>query len=66
MTKRNRMKEELPVQFAKNWNGELHRIGFKSIWRHCNRYVVAFSLEDARDAVAEAVAKFFEEGKLNS
>jgi DNA-directed RNA polymerase specialized sigma24 family protein len=60
------MKEELPVQFAKNWNGELHRLGFKAIWRHCNRYVVAFSLEDARDAVAEAVASLWEEGKLQA
>jgi len=57
-------KQELPIQFAKNWNGELNRIGFKAIQRHCNRYRTALSLEDARDAVAEVVANFWEEGKL--
>ena len=57
-------KKEVPVQFAPNWHGELHRIGYRCIWRHCNRFGVAFSLEDVRDAIAEVVAKFWEEGKL--
>lgn len=59
-------KKELPVQFAENWHGELNRIGFKAIWRHCKRYSIIFSLEDARDAIAEAVANLFEEGKLQA
>ena len=62
---RNR-KKEVPIQFAKNWNGELQRIGFKSIWRHCNRYGVTFSVEDVRDAIAETIADFYEEGKLQA
>ena len=37
-------KKELPVQFAENWHGELQRLGFKAIWRHCQRYGVAFSI----------------------
>jgi DNA-directed RNA polymerase specialized sigma24 family protein len=62
----SKRKKEIPVQFADNWNGELQRIGFKAVWRHCNRYGVAFSLEDTRDAVAEAVASLWEEGKLQA
>ena len=62
---RNR-KKEVPVQFAENWNGELQRIGFRAIWRHTKRYGIAFSLEDTRDAVAEAVASLWEEGKLQA
>ena len=59
-------KKELPIQFADNWHGELQRLGFKAVWRHCNRYGVAFSLEDTRDAVAEAVANLWEAGELDS
>ena len=59
-------KKELPVQFAENWHGELQKLGFKAIWRHCQRYSIVFSLEDARDAIAEAVANLFEEGKLQA
>jgi hypothetical protein len=59
-------KELPPIQFAKNWHGELQRLGFKAIWRHCQRYSIIFSLEDARDAIAEAVANLFEEGKLQA
>jgi hypothetical protein len=59
-------KEELPIRFAENWHGELQRIGYKAVWRHCNRYGIAFSLEDVRDAIAEAVASLWEEGKLDS
>ena len=58
--------KELPLQFAPNWHGELYRIGFGTIQRHCQRYGVVFSTEDARDAVAETVADFFGEGKLDS
>ena len=57
-------KKEIPIQFAANWNGELQRIGYRCVWRHCNRYGTAFSLEDVRDAIAEAVASLWEEGKL--
>ena len=57
-------KKEVPLQFAPNWSGELHRIGYRCIWRHTKRYTVAFSLEDARDAIAEVIANFFEQGKL--
>jgi len=59
-------KKELPIQFAENWHGELQRIGFKAVWRHCKRYSIAFSLEDARDAIAEAVANLWEQGKLQA
>jgi DNA-directed RNA polymerase specialized sigma24 family protein len=59
-------KKEVPVQFAPNWNGELNRIGCRCIWRHCYRYGIAFSVEDVRDAIAETVAKFWEEGKLQA
>ena len=59
-------KKEVPIQFAPNWHGELHRIGFKAVWRHCYRYGIAFSVEDVRDAIAEVVAKFWEEGKLQA
>jgi len=59
-------KRELPLQFAPNWSGELNRIGFRAIWRHTKRYTIAFSLEDARDAVAEAVASLWEQGKLQA
>lgn len=59
-------KKEFPIQFAENWNGELQRLGYKAIWRHCQRYGVAFSIEDVRDAIAEAVANLFEEGKLQA
>ena len=59
-------KKELPVQFANNWHGELQRLGFKAIWRHCNRYGVTFSVEDVRDAIAETIADFYEEGKLQA
>ncbi len=59
-------KEELPIRFAENWHGELQRIGFRAVWRHCNRYSIAFSLEDARDAIAEAVANLWEQGKLQA
>jgi hypothetical protein len=59
-------KELPPIQFAKNWNGELQRLGFKAIWRHTKRYGIAFSLEDTRDAIAEAVASLWEEGKLQA
>lgn len=62
----SKRKKELPVQFAENWHGELQRLGFKAIWRHCQRYGVAFSIEDVRDAIAEAVANLFEEGKLEA
>jgi len=63
---RKKNKKEVPVKFAENWHGELYRIGFGTIQRHCQRYGVVFSIEDARDAVAETVADFFEEGKLDS
>ena len=59
-------KKEVPIQFAPNWHGELHRIGFKAVWKHCYRYGIAFSVEDVRDAIAEVVAKFWEEGKLQA
>jgi len=59
-------KKEVPIQFAENWHGELQKLGFKAIWRHCQRYSIVFSLEDARDAIAEAVANLFEEGKLQA
>lgn len=59
-------KKELPIQFADNWNGELQRIGFRAVWRHCQRYSTAFSLEDARDAIAEAIADLWAEGELDS
>ena len=59
-------KRELPLQFANNWSGELHRIGYRCTWRQWFRYSIPFSLEDARDAVAETVADFFGEGKLDS
>jgi hypothetical protein len=59
-------KRELPLQFAPNWHGELYRIGFKAVWRHCYRFGIAFSVEDVRDAIAETVAKFWEEGKLQA
>lgn len=62
----SKRKKELPVQFAENWHGELQRLGFKAIWRHCQRYGVAFSIEDVRDAIAEAVASLWEEGKLQA
>ena len=57
-------KRELPLQFANNWHGELHRIGYKAVWKHCYRYGISFSIEDVRDAIAEVVAKFWEQGKL--
>ena len=66
MDKLERKKQEAPVQFAPNWNGELNRIGYRCIWRHCYRYGIAFSVEDVRDAIAETVAKFWEEGKLQA
>lgn len=59
-------KKDLPIQFAKNWNGELQRIGFRAVWRHCQRYSTAFSLEDARDAIASAIADLWAEGELDS
>jgi len=59
-------KRELPIQFANNWSGELHRIGFKAVWRHCYRFGVHFSLEDTRDAIASAIASLWEEGKLQA
>jgi len=62
----DRKKKEIPIQFAPNWNGELNRIGYKAVWRHCHRYNTPFSLEDMRDAAAEVVADFFEQGKLDS
>ena len=57
-------KRELPLQFAPNWSGELNRIGFRAIWRHTKRYTIAFSLEDARDAIAEVIADLWEQDKL--
>lgn len=66
MDRLERKKQEAPVQFAPNWNGELNRIGYRCIWRHCFRYGIDFSLEDVRDSVAEVVANFWEEGKLDS
>jgi len=59
-------KKELPIRFAKNWYGELHRVGFGAIQRHCQRYGIVFSLEDARDAVAEVTVDLWEERKLDS
>ena len=59
-------KKEVPVQFAKNWHGDLYRLGYRAIQHHCQRYTVVFSMEDARDAVAEVVANFWEEGKLQA
>lgn len=59
-------KELPPIQFAKNWNGELQRIGFKAVWRHCQRYSTAFSIEDTRDAIAEVIASLWEQGKLEA
>ena len=59
-------KKEVPVQFAPNWHGELYRIGFKAVWRHCYRFGVHFSLEDTRDAIAEAIANLLEQGKLQA
>ncbi len=59
-------KKEVPVRFADNWHGELYRIGFGAIQRHCQRYIIPFSLEDARDAIAEVVASLWEEGKLQA
>jgi len=59
-------KKELPIQFAKNWHGELYRIGFRAVQRHCHRYRTAFSVEDVRDAIAEVVADLWEQGKLHA
>ena len=59
-------KKELPIQFANNWHGELNRIGFKAVWRHCQRYSTAFSIEDTRDAIAEVIADLWAEGELDS
>ena len=59
-------KKEVPIQFAPNWHGELYRIGFKAVQRHCQRYTVVFSLEDARDAIAEVIADLLEQGKLQA
>lgn len=59
-------KKDIPIRFAENWHGELQRLGYKAIQRHCIRYSIVFSLEDARDAIAEAVANLFEEGKLEA
>ena len=59
-------KKEVPVQFAKNWHGDLYRLGYRAIQHHCQRYTVVFSLEDARDAVAEVVADLWEKGKLQA
>jgi DNA-directed RNA polymerase specialized sigma24 family protein len=59
-------KKEVPVQFANNWSGELHRIGYKAVWRHCYRYGISFSLEDVRDAIASAIASLWEAGKLQA
>jgi AraC-like DNA-binding protein len=61
-----RKKELPPIQFAKNWNGELQRIGFRAVWRHCQRYSTAFSIEDTRDAIAEVIADLWERGKLEA
>jgi DNA-directed RNA polymerase specialized sigma24 family protein len=63
---RKKKREQLPLQFAPNWHGELYRLGFKAIWRHCQRYTVAFSLEDTRDAIAEVIADHWEKGKLQA
>ena len=60
----NKKKQELPVRFAENWHGELQRIGYKAVWRHCNRYGIAFSLEDVRDAIAEVIAPFGKKGSF--
>lgn len=57
-------KKEVPVQFAKNWHGDLYRLGYRAIQHHCQRYGVILSLEDVRDAIAEVVASLWEEGKL--
>lgn len=57
-------KKEVPVQFANNWHGELYRIGFRAVQRHCHRYRTAVSLEDLRDAIADVIADLWEEGKL--
>jgi len=57
-------KRELPVQFAPNWHGDLYRIGYGAIWRHCERFKTTVSLEHARDAIAEVIASLWEEGKL--
>jgi hypothetical protein len=59
-------KRELPLQFANNWSGELHRIGYRCTWRHCFRYSIPFSLEDTRDSIAEAIASLWEAGKLQA
>jgi hypothetical protein len=59
-------KELPPIQFANNWHGELNRIGFKAVWRHCQRYSTAFSIEDTRDAIAEVIADLWAEGELDS
>jgi len=63
---RKKNKKEVPVKFAENWHGELYRVGFGAIQRHCQRYTVVFSMEDARDAVAEVVADLWEKGKLQA
>jgi len=59
-------KKEVPVQFANNWHGELYRVGFGAIQRHCQRYGIVLSLEDVRDAIAEIVADLWEDGKLQA
>jgi len=59
-------KRELPIQFAKNWYGELHRVGFGAIQRHCHRYGIVLNLEDVRDAIAETIADLWEDGKLQA
>ena len=60
-------KNALPtIPCANNWHGELNRIGFKAVWRHCQRYSTAFSIEDTRDAIAEVIADLWAEGELDS
>jgi len=59
-------KQELPIQFAKNWHGDLYRLGYRAIQHHCQRYGILLSIEDARDAIAEVVADLWEEGKLHT
>jgi len=63
---RKKNKKEVPVKFAENWHGDLYRLGYRAIQHHCQRYTVVFSLEDARDAIAEVIADLWEKGKLQA
>ena len=61
---RKKNKKEVPVKFAENWHGDLYRLGYRAVQHHCQRYAVVFSLEDARDAIAEVIADLWEKGNL--